>query len=195
MIRGPALHPVALVLVIALAGGPAACAGGSSTIRPVRERTLELPGGEIPLAVRDDFRGERDRVAAGIERVREGVAVAYRDLGFGVDPKASNASQVATPFLRIQGQLYDGEPNSRYLSCGATAAGRPAADVHDDLRFRMVTLVTPAGGEATDIETRIEGEARPRGGTRAPVSCTGTGVLEHRVNVRAVQAVAAGTPG
>lgn len=185
----PAAFPI--LLSTFLAAGVAACAGGSSSIRPVRERTLELPGGQIDMGMRDDFRGEQEHVAAGVERVRTAVVAAYEELGFGVDAKASNASQVATPFLRIRGQLYDGEPNSRYLSCGATAAGRPAADVHDDLRFRLITFLAPASGESTDIETRVEGEARPRGGTQAPIACTGTGVLEHRINVRAV----AGTAG
>ena len=187
----PRLTALALLAAPIIAAAPA-CSGGSSGLHPVRGRTLEMPGGQVEMAYRDDFRGEQEHLSAPVEKVRWAVAEAYERMGFGVDPRASDATVVATPFLRIRGQLYDGEPNSRYLSCGATAAGRPAADLHDDLRFRLVTFLNATGPTETDVETRIEGEARPRAGTRAPVSCSGTGILEQRVNVRAASLTAGG---
>lgn len=159
----------------------------SSGMRPVRQRTLELPGGEVDLQYRADSRGEIQELDAPADRVRVEVEAAYQELGFGV--ASSSSGQVATPYLRIQGRLYDGELNSRYLNCGATSAGRPVVDTYPDLRFRMLTRIVAADG-GTQVETRLDGEARRPSATGAPIPCTGTGVLEHRVNVRVMAGVA-----
>ncbi|NIP80028.1 MAG: hypothetical protein GWM90_12710 [Gemmatimonadetes bacterium] len=169
--------------------GITACAGGAGTTRPVRERTIELPGGQLETSYRPDARGVRDRIEAPVDAVRAALVDAYEELGFGVDDVSE--TRVVTPFFRIRGQLYDGEPNSRYLSCGTEATGQRTADLVQDVRFRMLTVLTGTDG-ATDVETRIEGEARRPGRSEAPVACTGTGVLEHRVNVRVMAGLAVG---
>lgn len=179
--------PVALSLFLLGSLLLGACAQSSSGIRPVRQRTLELPGGEVNLQYRADSRGEIQEVDAPADQVRTEVAAAYREMGFGV--ASSSSTEIVTPYLRIQGHLYDGELNSRYLDCGRTSAGRPVADTYSDLRFRMLTRIMATDG-ATLVETRLEGEAWRSGASGAPIPCTGTGILEHRVNVRAMAGVA-----
>ncbi len=151
----------------------------------VRERILALPGAEYRLANRPDVPVLRQELDAHPERIAAVLPVALRELGFGVDPKTSRDRQVATPFLRIERQLYDGEPNSRYLDCGETAAGRPAADM-PDVKFRIVTRLDPAPDERTLVNVWVEGESWRPGTQEAPVPCAGTGELERRVVGRVV---------
>lgn len=175
--------------LLAVFGVTAACAAGPGTTRPVRERTVALPGAEMTFGYRGDQAIVRRVLDAAPDAVESALAEAYREMGFGADAKGSGRGRIATPFLRVKGQLYDGEPNSRYIDCGTSTPGRPAVDAHKDLRFRLLSHVAAADSGGTRLDVWIEGEARPAATTEAPIPCWGTGVLESRVIGHVVRAV------
>ncbi|MBW3552500.1 MAG: hypothetical protein KY466_03265 [Gemmatimonadetes bacterium] len=181
--------------LLVLFGATAACAPAPGTNRPVRERTLTLPGGEMTIGYRGDEAIVRRVVGAAPDAVESALSEAYRQVGFGTDPKASGRGRIATPFLRVKGDLYDGEPNSRYLDCGMTTPGRPAVDAQSDLRFRLLGQVAAADTGGTRLDVWIEGEARPAATTEAAIPCWGTGVLENRVIGRVILTLRAGAGG
>ena len=182
-LRPPTSSSTAPVLLLALLG--AACAAGPGTTERVRPQEHAGVGRTLVMDFPDDTPGQSEHVDAYITLVRRAVVDAYDSLGFGVDT-ASHATVVATPYMRIQGRLFGETPNSSFLDCGRIGDGTPAADLHDDVQFRIYTVLAPSDAGDTEIETRIIGEAGP-GGVRGRIACRGTGVLERRINRMALE--------
>lgn len=169
------VRPRLLPVLAALALGACASTG--------RARSFESPLGfrqDIAMEEVPEAPLHRTEVRFPVDRVAEELPAVYRYLGLEA-PTEGGAEPYTyfTPSMRITGSLYEGEPNSDYIDCGADMQGE-RADVFQ-VEFAMATRLRPRDDGTTVVETRLEGRARDRFVNENPVFCRGTGRLEEEI--------------
>ena len=105
---------------------------------------------------------------------------AYRLIGFTVRPASTAADahrDVVTPYMQIRGQLYPGEPNSRYFECSRNSLTGPLAD-QGEVTFAMTSRVEPDDKGGTQLLTQLSARVKRRDASQYPVDCVSTGLLE-----------------
>lgn len=105
---------------------------------------------------------------------------AYRLIGFTARPASTAADahrDLVTPFMQVRGQLYPGEPNSRYFECSRNSMTGPLAD-QGDVTFAMTSRVEPDDKGGTQLLTQLSARVKRRDASQYPVDCVSTGLLE-----------------
>jgi hypothetical protein len=162
------LRSAAILLFILAATGTA---NGQNS--PVRKKELEA----FTIRVRDDLNVPEFQLGQSPANVWKALPAVFEELGYPGSPSSSNEYVFLTPYMNIRGRLYDGERNSKYLDCGNSPSGMPAADIYD-VTFVIVTMVEthPEGG--TRLRVLIDGNARDKVLNNNSVPCRGKGLLE-----------------
>ncbi|HYH81914.1 MAG TPA: hypothetical protein VEX86_19055 [Longimicrobium sp.] len=113
-----------------------------------------------------------------VDQVWQTLPEAYRRLGFAASVADSVRKELSTPNMRVRGQLYTGEANSRYFTCGRNSLAGPIAD-QGDITFGLLSRVEtdPRGG--TVILTQVNARVQRRDSSQYPVECVSTGLLEN----------------
>lgn len=172
-----------------LAMALAACAStaGSGAPPPPTTTTISMAGtggggslgsGTIGVRTTPDNGMTKTEVAATPERVFAALKEAYPTVGVQVGTVDEAQRMVGNRRLEISRSL-GSSPISRYLRCGETAFGAPAADQHR-VRLNMVSTVQPSG-EGSVVETLVQATATPVGQSNA-TNCSSTGVLEETLS-------------
>ena len=171
----------------------AACASttGTGAPPPPATTTISMAGGggdgsmstgTFGVRTTADAGLTRTEVAATPERVFAALKEAYPTIGVQVGTVDDAQRMVGNRRLEISRRL-GSSPISRYLRCGETAFGAPAADQHR-VRLNMVSTVRPAA-EGSVVETVVQATATPAGQSNG-ANCSSTGILEENL-AKAVQ--------
>ena len=172
-------------LVVALA----ACKSGASK-PPDLNAGGELPelsikgatamgGGTVVYRVNNSNGGITGYVRGTPEDVWKTLLVTYNDLKLPITALDEGSRQISSSDTRAPRTL-GGKPLGDYLDCGSGISG-PRVDGYD-VAYTLVSVVTPAGGDSTAVQSSLVASATSRGGTsNAPVDCVTTGMLEKRV--------------
>ena len=180
--------------LLALALGACASAGtGGPDASPPPPQTTTISGattgqegslgsGTFTVSTTRDAGVSRMELAATPERVFTALRAAYPAIGIEVGTVDSEQRVVGNRRLEVSRRL-GSSPVSRYLRCGETAFGSPAADQHR-VRIHMVSTVAPAG-QGSSVVTQLQATATPTGQNNQ-IACSSTGVLEDALT-KAVQ--------
>ena len=140
---------------------------------PVRKKEREA----FTIRVRDDLNIPEFQIRQTPEDVWKALPDVYEELGYPGSPASSDEYVFITPYMNIRGRLYDGERNSKYLDCGTSPAGSPAADVYD-VTFVIVTMVEPHPEGGSRLRVLVDGNARDKAISTNSVPCHGKGLLD-----------------
>jgi hypothetical protein len=157
-----------------------------------QDRTTSQGRGEI-LYFRLDVPFAKAVMPYAMDQVWKALPDAYQLLGFTARASAdSTKKEVATAYMAIRGQLYPGEPNSRYFECGRASAAGALAD-QGDITFAMTTQLQPDERGGTAVLTQVNARVKRRDASQYPVDCMSTGLLERTMAQFLTQRLA--TPG
>ena len=151
----------------------------AATPAAAQERTASA-GREGVFFFRADVAFNRQMIPYTPDQVWTALPEAYRLIGFSVRPSPSadgTRRDVVTPFMQIRGQLYEGEPNSRYFECSRNSMTGPLAD-QGDVTFAMVSRVEPDDKGGTQLLTQLSARVKRRDASQYPIDCVSTGLLE-----------------
>lgn len=157
----------------------AALALAAFTPAAAQERTASA-GREGAFFFRADVPFNRQVVPYTPDQVWRALPEAYRLIGFTARPAPgvdSTRRDVVTPFMQIRGQLYPGEPNSRYFECSRNSMTGPLAD-QGDVTFAMTSRIEPDDKGGTQLLTQLSARVKRRDASQYPVDCISTGLLE-----------------
>ena len=167
--------------MLALAG--CASTPGAGSPPPPATTTISMAGtggqgsvatGTLAVRTTADAGLTRLELAATPERVFAALREAYPAIGVQVGTVDSEQRMVGNRRLEISRKL-GSSPISRYIRCGETPFGAPAADQHR-VRVNMVSTVRPQG-EGSLVETVLQATSTPAG-QNTVTNCSSTGVLE-----------------
>lgn len=164
-----------------------------SACGPPKRLDHDLRGREKPAEVwyRADVSHIRRVIPASIEIVWRVLPASIAALQFPGTPSVDSANHIyATPQLKIEGRLYPEESNSRYLECGRTIAGQPAADEYLVI-FKVLSRLTSTPAGETEIDIIIDGTAQDMKERSFAVRCHGTGRFEEAI-IQRIEASLAG---
>jgi hypothetical protein len=151
-----------------------------------QDRTASA-GREGVFYFRADAQTARTTLYSPLEVVWRALPLAYKELGFQLDPTADTlAHEFRTPFMQIRGQLYTGEPNSRYFECSRNSLTGPAAD-QGDITFAMLTHLEADPSGTTVVLTQMQARLKRRDSSQYPIDCASTGRLEQMLAQYLVQ--------
>lgn len=183
--RGPMRFSATPLLALAL-GACASTAGTGSAPPPPTTTTISMAGtggggslgsGTVGVRSTADAGMTRTELAAPPERVFAALREVYPAIGVEVGTVDDAQRIVGNRRLEISRRL-GSSPISRYLRCGETAFGAPAADQHR-VRVNMISTVR-AAGEGSVVETVLQATATPVGQNTVS-TCQTTGVLEENL--------------
>lgn len=160
---------------------------------PPKRFDQDLQGREKVFAVwvRSDVSHVRRVIPASVDVVWQVLPSAFDSLRFpGAPSQYPDEHVYATPYLKVEHRLYEGEPNSLYLDCGHTVAAVPIADEHQVI-FAIMARLTPQAGSGTEIDVVVDGTAQDMTERKNPVRCHGTGRLEEALILRVEAALLA----
>lgn len=188
--RPAALAPLALLAPLAalLAACASAPATGRDAIRDPAagsQVTTRIDGGgtvgstEI-RAVSNPVEGVESYVPAGPDQAFAVLPAAYEALGLPINTVLRDARTLGVRDGRAPRHLAR-QPLSRYLDCGAEAAGARHADAWD-VTITALSRITASGDASSTVVTQVAASARPVSTSGASVSCTSTGRLEQTIN-------------
>jgi len=119
-------------------------------------------------------------VASSPEQVWNALPTVYQSVGITGATADPAARVYGNRRLLARGRL-GGQQLSRYLNCGRTSAGYPAADVYR-IQLSVTTLVRPAASGRSEVQTEVTASGKSTEGTSTdPVRCASTGALEARI--------------
>ena len=150
---------------------------------PPKRLDQDLQGREKPSEIwyRTDVSHIRRVIPASIEIVWRVLPASVDALQFPGTPSVDSANHIyATPQLKIEGRLYPEESNSRYLECGRTIAGQPAADEYLVI-FKVLSRLTSTPAGETEIDIIVDGTAQDMKERSLAVRCHGTGRFEEAI--------------
>lgn len=158
----------------------AACApAGSGAGTPSGPSRVMSSGAGVDIKIGEDggvartVKATPDQVWAALPGVYEAVGIT----GGAADPAARVFGNRRVTARRSLGD----RPLSRYLNCGRTSSGHPAADVYR-VQLSVTTSVRPAADGGSQVQTEVTGSGQDIAGTSTdPVRCASTGALEERI--------------
>jgi hypothetical protein len=187
------LRNLILIPVFALT----ACASASSDpdlSTPTRSVRVSMREEAIPrgreVSVEQTIRADvaQALIAAPPERAWEAMLGAYRALGLEVTGIDSARMAVVVQSQRIRSR-FAGQALTRMFDCGYGPTG-PLAGTYT-LQLTIVGQVT-SDERGTQMQTRVEANARDLSSTVPPVTCNSRGDLEQRILDEVVQRVGGG---
>lgn len=150
---------------------------------PPKRLDQDLQGKEKEFAVwfRADVSHVRRVLPASVDAVWQVLPSAFEFLRFpGAPSRYPDEHVYATPQLKIERRLYEGEANSVYLRCGHTPDGVPAADEYQVI-FAIMTRLSPHANGGTEIDIVVDGTAQDMTERSNSLRCYGTGRLEEAI--------------
>jgi hypothetical protein len=174
-----------LVLVLAL-----------TSCGPPKRLDQDLQGREKVFAVwvRSDVSHVRRVLPAPVESVWRVLPPAFQFLRIpGTASQYPDEYVYATPQLKIEHRLYEGESNSLYIECGRTLGGSPIADEFQVI-FAIMTRLTPQANGGTEIDIVVDGTAQDMTERSHAVRCYGTGRFEEAIIARVEAALRSAKP-
>jgi hypothetical protein len=163
---------------------------------PTKRFDQDLQGREKVFAVwyRPDVSHVRRVVPAPVDSVWRVLPSAFQFLQIpGTASQYPNEHVYASPQLKIERRLYEGESNSLYIDCGHTIAGTPIADEYLVIFAVMARLTSQAAG-GTEIDVIVDGTAQDMTERRNAVRCHGTGRFEDTILDRVEAALRSAKP-
>lgn len=138
-----------------------------------------LGGGNVSYRLDNSDGGTTRLVWAAPAEVWKTVLVTYNDLKLPITTLETEKHRISSSQARAPRNL-GGKPLRDYVDCGSGIGG-PRVESHD-VAYTLVTVVTPAGGDSTAVNSTLVASARSRGGSSIPpVACVTTGRLEKRI--------------
>jgi hypothetical protein len=165
----------AVSLALALTG----CTASSPRATGMAERSvITTLDPTVTIVLVRDPRGSYHEIEADRSQVWAAVQRAYEDLDLPIGTRDLPGGVVGNQQISLTQRL-DGERLSRFVSCGVDVNGVPTAD-SSTIRLSLLSYVRAATAATTEVETRVNAIAVPRG-TGGNVQCTTTGRLEQRL--------------
>jgi hypothetical protein len=136
-------------------------------------------GGSVSYRVNNSNGGITGYVRATPDEAWKTLLVTYNDLKLPVTTLDASGRQISSSDTRAPRTL-GGKPLGDYLDCGSGISG-PRVESYD-VAYTLVSVVMPAGGDSTAVQSSLVASASSRGGSSsAPVDCVTTGRLEKRL--------------
>jgi hypothetical protein len=172
------MRNLVLIPVLALA----ACATAPATTTSPTTRTAEssvASGGGTTYTVEVTTRTDVERVALGVPRQQawEAMVAAYQALGLEITGADQANGALLVGSQRARGRLA-GQSLTTLFDCGQGAAGPVTATY--TLQVTIRGQVTPTQG-GSQLETRVEANARDAATNNPPVTCATKGGLERLI--------------
>ncbi len=183
VLKRTALIPVKPIAIACALSGTVACATAPSQPQETR-RVLAIDDRIIRTS---DDSGFESVIHAASDSVWAALIQVYPGIGVEVKTFSREDGEIGNRNFVVVGRLA-GHPLSNYVTCGSDVLGSQGHI--DQAMLSLITLVRPAGADATRIETKLTGSARKSGVSTDPVHCTSTGALEQLIANAVTQRVA-----
>lgn len=105
---------------------------------------------------------------------------AYQEMGLPITSMEPEKGLVASQSGAARGRKVAGKALSRYLDCGRTGAGAPAAASYP-VSLSVVTVLAPLGEGSVAVRTAVTGRAQDPVHNNPASSCSSTGRLEAEI--------------
>jgi hypothetical protein len=143
-------------------------------------------GGLIRLS--EDSRSVSVSLDAPPAKVWSVLPAVYRRLSIPLESVDETSMTIGTRSF-TQSRL-DGRRTLEWARCGNQGAG-PSSGGMMRTRFTILTVVRPASGDRTDLQSTFTGTATPVEGTSTgPVACVSTGDFEQRIRSLVLEEIA-----
>lgn len=167
---------VASTLVLA-----AACSapGIPVSTAPRHETRVDIHSSVLALATNSRTQATRDLVPGAPAAIWPELQRTYNELGIGVAELNHEAYVIGNSALSVAQRLA-GERLSKWVDCGRTATGVPAADRYP-VSLQIFTQLVPTSDGGSEARTLITGTAANPTSNDAVMRCVSTGQLELRI--------------
>jgi hypothetical protein len=167
-------------LMVAIGCGSAATSTGTTMPVPETVRVVTGTNAALTASMLNSASANGATVAFPEDRVWAVMRAVYDSLGVPVATFDAASKTIGNNSLRLKRRL--GElALSKYINCGSTQ-GFPSADTYEVFLSVMTSVrPAPAGPQATQISTTVDGQARPITFSGEPVRCSSLTTLESRI--------------
>lgn len=167
-----------LVACLVTSGCAASTSSSDGSIGRSGESIVRVEGqfGVMTTDVSTDDQTQSGEIPADIDIVSSQIPALLEELGLEVG--FVNDSQRTVGHAGARVRRIDGERLSNFLECGMGVTAQPYANLYSVTMAYEVQLRPGVSGSGTTVEMRIEGSAKARDVSAAPVRCTSKGTLE-----------------